>query len=130
MQIHNLLPIQSSSNIFYVWENTWGRYGIVTYISVAKFSSQPVSFFWCLALSEILEYESTHNLWLNPLTPISDQDRISPYNIDTISSSQVMRMIKNINQEISMWFNTKFSRIRRWDFGSKRVETVLWAEII
>ena len=28
---------------------------------------------------------------LNPLTPMSDQDRISPYNINTISSRQVMR---------------------------------------
>ena len=30
-----------------------------------------------------------------PLTPISDQDRISPYNINTISSRQVMRTKKN-----------------------------------
>ena len=30
----------------------------------------------------------------NPLTPMSDQDRISPYNINTISIRQVMRMKK------------------------------------
>ena len=30
----------------------------------------------------------------NPLTPTSDQDRISPYNINTISSRQVMRIKK------------------------------------
>ena len=24
--------------------------------------------------------------WVNPLTPMSDQDRISPYNINTVSS--------------------------------------------
>ena len=30
----------------------------------------------------------------NPLTPISDQERISPYNIKTISSRQVMRIRK------------------------------------
>ena len=29
-----------------------------------------------------------------PLTPMSDQDRISPYNINTISSRQVMRIKK------------------------------------
>ena len=29
---------------------------------------------------------------LNPFTPTSDQDRISPYNINTISSRQVMRI--------------------------------------
>ena len=34
---------------------------------------------------------------VNPLTPMSDQDKISPYNIDTISSRQVMRIKKNIN---------------------------------
>ena len=34
---------------------------------------------------------------LNPLTPISDQDRISPYNINTISSRKVLRIKKNIN---------------------------------
>ena len=34
---------------------------------------------------------------LNPLTLMSDQDRISPYNINTISSRQVMRKKKNIN---------------------------------
>ena len=33
----------------------------------------------------------------NPLTPMSDQDRISPYNINTISGRQVMRKKKNIN---------------------------------
>ena len=32
---------------------------------------------------------------LNPFTPMSDQDRISPYQIDTISNRQVMR--KNVS---------------------------------
>ena len=35
-----------------------------------------------------------------PFTPTSDQDRISPYNINTISSRQVMRIEKNINYGI------------------------------
>ena len=47
----------------------------------------------------------------NPLTPISDQDRISPYNINTISSRQVMRIEKNINYGIISWSNTKFSKL-------------------
>ena len=38
-----------------------------------------------------------HYLPFNPLTPMNDQDRISPYNINTISRRQVMRMKKNIN---------------------------------
>ena len=36
----------------------------------------------------------------NPLTPMSDQDRTSPYNINTISCRQVMRINTNINQGI------------------------------
>ena len=32
-----------------------------------------------------------------PLTPISDQDKISPHNIKTISSRQVMTIKKNFN---------------------------------
>ena len=37
------------------------------------------------------------SLQLNPLTPMSDQNRISPYNINTVSTRQVMRIKKNIN---------------------------------
>ena len=36
--------------------------------------------------------------FFNPLTPISDQDRISPHNINLISSIQVMRIKENISQ--------------------------------
>ena len=40
----------------------------------------------------------THgSLLINPLTPMRDQDRISSYNINTISSGQVMRIKKNIS---------------------------------
>ena len=39
-------------------------------------------------------------LSVNTFIPTSDQDRISPYNIDTISSRQVMRIEKNINRVI------------------------------
>ena len=38
--------------------------------------------------------------YINPFTPTSDQDRISPNNINTISSRQVMRIEKNINHGI------------------------------
>ena len=47
----------------------------------------------------------------NPSTPISDQDRISLYNINTISSGQVMRTKKNINSGIIRRSNTKFSKL-------------------
>ena len=46
----------------------------------------------------------------HPLTPMSDQDRISPYNINTISSRQVMRIKKNI-QEDPRRSKTKFSKL-------------------
>ena len=36
---------------------------------------------------------------------------ISPYNISTISSSQVMRINKSINKGIISWSNTKFSKL-------------------
>ena len=34
---------------------------------------------------------------LNPLTSVSDQERISPYNINTLPIRLVMRLKKNIN---------------------------------
>ena len=37
---------------------------------------------------------------LDPFTPTSEQDRISPYNINTISCRQVMRIEKNVNHGI------------------------------
>ena len=37
---------------------------------------------------------------INPSTTTSDQDIISPHNIHTIESKQVMRIEKNINKQI------------------------------
>ena len=45
----------------------------------------------------------------NPSTPMRDQDRISPYNINTISSRQAMRIKKNINLGITCRSHIKFS---------------------
>ena len=47
---------------------------------------------------------------LDPLTPMSDQDRISPYNINTISSRQMMRK-KEKNKGTISRSNTKFSKL-------------------
>ena len=38
--------------------------------------------------------------YLNPLTPISNQERISPYHFSIISSRQVMRIKKNMSKRI------------------------------
>ena len=40
-----------------------------------------------------------------------DQDRISLYTINTISSRQVMKIKKNIDKGIFSWSNTKFSKL-------------------
>ena len=53
-----------------------------------------------------------HQLYhVNPLTPTSDQDRISPDKINTISTRWVMGIRKNINLGIISWSNTKFSEL-------------------
>ena len=61
---------------------------------------------------------------------MSDQDRISPYNIKTKSRGQVMRKKKNMNKGIIRWSNMKLSELNRknckadikenywWDLGS------------
>ena len=51
------------------------------------------------------------DMLFNLLSPMSDQDRISPYNVITISSRQVMRIKKNIDKGIISWSNTKFSKL-------------------
>ena len=43
----------------------------------------------------------------NPLTPRSDQHVISPYNLHTLSSKQVMRIPKLIRCKFLSWFKTK-----------------------
>ena len=56
----------------------------------------------CKSLWSIMEYLRAVLSWIafelpiNPLTPMSDQGRISPYNINTISTRWVMRIKKNI----------------------------------
>ena len=45
---------------------------------------------------------------------ISDQNRFSHCNINTISSRQVMRIEKNINYGIISWSNTDFPTLISW----------------
>ena len=44
--------------------------------------------------------------------PRSDQDIISPYKINIMSSKQVMRIEKKSRSVIFMWYNIKFSELR------------------
>ena len=46
------------------------------------------------------------------LTSMSDQDRISSYKVNTISTRQVMRVKKNINKRIFSRSKTKFSDLK------------------
>ena len=51
------------------------------------------------------------SLRINPLIPTSDQDKISPNNVNTISSRQVMRIKESLKKGIISWSNTKFSKL-------------------
>ena len=66
---------------------------------------------------------------VNPLTPMSDEDRISPYNINTISSRQMVRIKKYINLGIISRSNTKFSELTSkqivW-LTVKRITNLIW----
>ena len=50
-----------------------------------------------LVMAKITCIGTKRNMLFNPLSPMNDQDRISPYNVITISGRQVMRIKKNIN---------------------------------
>ena len=50
---------------------------------------------------------------INPLPPMSDRDRISHYNINTISSRQVMRIKKNINQRSTYVVNLELDNSQK-----------------
>ena len=71
-----------------------------------------------------------HQLYhVNPLTPTSDQDRISPDKINTISTRWVMRIRKNINLGIISWSNTKFSELSLLElYGWQWGEWEIWSE--
>ena len=56
----------------------------------------------------------------NPLTPVSDQERISPYIINTIASRQVMRIKRNSNQLIQ-WQILKTKIIKIVQQSAKRI---------
>ena len=57
--------------------------------------------YWTLMnLSKLLQVMRRKVLF-NPLIPVSDQDRISPYYIYTILCRQVMRIKKNVNNRIA-----------------------------
>ena len=58
--------------------------------------------------------------FINPLSPTSDQDRISPYTICSILSRKVMRIKKNINWGIICWSNSKFSKLTSYELYDRQ----------
>ena len=50
-----------------------------------------------LHIENLLKINEYFGVLLNPLMPMSDQDKISPYNINTKSRRQVMRTKKSVN---------------------------------
>ena len=54
----------------------------------------------------VLQVTILRTLIINYL--MSDKDRISPYNVNTISTREVMRIKKNISLGIISWSDTKF----------------------
>ena len=82
-------------------------------------------------LSSVIFYwtdTETCNLIINPLTLRSDQDRISPYNINSMSRRQVIRIKRNISQAINSWSNTKISKLTSWELYSRlQGELLMWS---
>ena len=52
---------------------------------------------------------------VNPLTPKSDQDLISPYSVTTESNIKIMRIEEMINNQRNSWFLRKFSFCVPWE---------------
>ena len=84
-------------------------------VHVDKNASKSESFCESSSLTELCSVLTSY-CNVNPLTPMRDQDRISPYNINTISTRLVMRMKNNINLEIISSSNTKLSGLRLLKF--------------
>ena len=59
------------------------------------------------------------------LIATSDQDRISPYNINAILSIELMRGKRNINKGITSSSNTKFSKLTTVRIITNEISEVL-----
>ena len=72
--------------------NVWGINGLLVNLTAGLFGLSALRVILCLGLGRsALSPDPSLKWWTSvPLTPISDWDRISPYNINTISSRQVM----------------------------------------
>ena len=66
---------------------------------------------------------------------MSEQDRTSPYNtINTITSTQVIKILKNVISGISCWSNTKLAKLTSKELHDRQqgelwIKEDLWVEI-
>ena len=62
---------------------------------------------------------------LNPFTPMSDKDIISPYDISTILNSKQMRIAKTIKTRLSLSAYIKFSQQTLYKMYGKQLRYLL-----
>ena len=77
----------------------------------------------CSFLDTDIDPTFVKQLRVKSLTPMSDQDRISPYYIDTCR--QEMRINTNINLGIISWSKTKFSQPMSQELYSRQLGELL-----
>ena len=73
-------------------EGPWYRCNYYLMIKNCSFLCQFENLLWRLMLWDInITKKGNNKILFNPLTPMSDQDRISPYSINTISTRWAIR---------------------------------------
>ena len=83
------LKLPSQKHFALVAQGDLAQVGIFHFFVFIFYFSQSNSLF---NFEKYIAHAQPANLRVNPLTPMGGQDRISPYNINTMSSRQVMRI--------------------------------------
>ena len=107
----SLFILHSGESFFFCIKFLHGLSSFSWLFQVFSSSSQILLGKIFLRLKKLQSYIRFIHKHTNTLTPISDQDRISPYNINTVSSRQVMRIEKNVSWGIISWSYTKFHKL-------------------
>ena len=109
------LPHLSAWNVLLLLEEVsfWSalRFSCVTEVTRGKEKMHWIPNYCSFFHLSSCAIQSLRLFGFNPFTPMRDQDRISPYNINATSNGQVMRIQNNITQGIISWSNTKFSKL-------------------
>ena len=109
------LPHLSAWNVLLLLEEVsfWSalRFSCVTEVTRGKEKMHWIPNYCSFFHLSSCAIQSLRLFGFNPFTPMRDQDRISPYNINATSNGQVMRIQNNITQGIISWSNAKFSKL-------------------